>query len=260
MSNLQDLIVPKATETVQKRLESIATKLKNRSKKPTGLIIYEGISQLDNKTNIVCIATLKSNNAKTGNGIQLWILNADIDPVASVKNGTDASVCGNCKHRGESGKERTCYVNLGQAPLAIYRAYKRGSYTAFDGDYTIFTDKYVRFGAYGDPAAVPISVFLPVLDYAKKWSGYTHQWKVCNPLYLSFLMASVDDNNEALEAQLMGYRYFRIKSEGDALIDNEIYCPSDRIKCNACGLCSGIKKAAKSIAINVHGTGRKHFN
>ena len=40
-------------------------------KKPTGYVIYEGVSQLDGVSPIVGIITMKSANVKTGNMAQL---------------------------------------------------------------------------------------------------------------------------------------------------------------------------------------------
>ena len=75
---------------------------------------------------IVVIATTKSSNRKTGDMVQTWILRSDIKPTEASKAGADASICGDCKHRWSLGG--ACYVNIGQGPGAIFRAYKRGNY------------------------------------------------------------------------------------------------------------------------------------
>lgn len=88
-------------------------------KKPNGYVIYQGPSELDGDP-VVAIVTgfrIPSANAKTGASIpQTWILRADADPITATLTGADASVCGDCKHRGhiESGGNpgRSCYVNL----------------------------------------------------------------------------------------------------------------------------------------------------
>ena len=48
-------------------------------RKPRGLVLYEGPSEIDGKP-IVCIATLDSRNRKTGNMVQTWILRQDVSP------------------------------------------------------------------------------------------------------------------------------------------------------------------------------------
>jgi len=74
------------------------------------------------------IATLESENRKTGDMVQVWILCANQSPVSAVKLGLDSIVCGDCKHRGTGFSDRTCCVNVGQGPNSVYRAYISGSY------------------------------------------------------------------------------------------------------------------------------------
>ena len=58
-----------------------------------GYIFYE-----DN--DIVGIVTFNSNNIKTGNVVQTWIIVKDINPIEAVNTGADKLICGDCKHRG----------------------------------------------------------------------------------------------------------------------------------------------------------------
>ena len=61
-----------------------------------------------------------SDNRKTGPMIQIWILVRSMDPVRAIQEGLDRLICGNCVHRGDgAGGGRSCYVNVGQAPLGI---------------------------------------------------------------------------------------------------------------------------------------------
>ena len=60
----------------------------------TGVVLYEGISSIDQKP-IVAIATLKTSNTKTGNLIQTWIMRQDINPMQAIKSNEDYSVCDN---------------------------------------------------------------------------------------------------------------------------------------------------------------------
>ena len=93
-------------------------------KKPTGYVIWEGISPLDNATEIVAIAIPKSTNGKTGNMLQTFILVKDTDPITANRRGEDFAICGECplkgipnfkKNKGTADK-RPCYVTLAHAP------------------------------------------------------------------------------------------------------------------------------------------------
>lgn len=86
-----------------------------KAKKPLGIVLWKGKSLLDGER-IVVIATgifTKTENRKTGDMIQTWILRRDIDPMLARRMGEDKSICGSCKHRQES----TCYVNICRSGL-----------------------------------------------------------------------------------------------------------------------------------------------
>src|SRR5208282_2367359 len=99
--------------------------------------------------------------------IQTYILRTDMEPQTAIKIGADASICGDCRHRGDgTGKGRTCYVNVGQGPLGVYRAFKRGKYPANDFQLDIGDGRIVRLGTYGDPAAVPAHLWQYLVNNA----------------------------------------------------------------------------------------------
>ena len=146
-----------------------------------GLILWEGISAIDGKTPVVAIATdikRKTKNKKLSKRgskiVQVWYLLQDVSPVDAVKTGEDVAVCGDCKHRPINGG--ACYVITFQAPRAVWKSYKRGSYARWDGDASIFDGRTVRFGAWGDPAAIPVGTLDSIRDVAGKIMAYTHQW------------------------------------------------------------------------------------
>ena len=139
-----------------------------------GYVLHEGPSPFDGQP-IVSIATLHSSNRKTGDMVQTWILPRDQHPLDAVKTGQDSCICGQCPHRG-SGTKRTCYVNVGQAPANIWRTYKAGGYAPISSYEEAVQGRVVRFGAYGDPAFMPITVVANLLMFAKGHTGYTHQW------------------------------------------------------------------------------------
>jgi hypothetical protein len=83
-----------------------------------------------------------------------------------------------------------CYVRTGEAPLSIYRAFRRGRYPR--ASFEILTGKAVRIGAYGDPAAAPPELWLSIASVALAWMGYTHQWRRPDMQVLrGVLMASI---------------------------------------------------------------------
>ncbi len=237
------------------------------------MIVYSGPSILDGSP-IVMIATgfNGSSNEKTGAElIQTYILRQDEFPAAASRNGTDAAICGDCSKRGtydEAGNRvegsRECYVNLGQGVLIVYKAYTRGFYrTCEERDLSsVFANRLIRLGTYGDPAAVPSHIWTAMLSRSKGRTGYTHQWKAPHAAWLrQYVMASADTIEEAQEAQAAGWRTFRVapavgwnKEPGESL------CPASAeggkaTTCDHCLLCSGTAGKGKgSIMIPDHST------
>ena len=91
-----------------------------------GFIFYRGKSPIDGAP-LIGIATLTSDNRKTGDMVQTWILREDISPTMARSTGADRSFCGDCPVRGP------CYVNWGQAPLNIWKTYHRGDISTCAG-------------------------------------------------------------------------------------------------------------------------------
>lgn len=212
---------------------------------------------------LVAIATgfkRRSANVKTGSMIQIWILNRNLHPVVAQQLGKDKVVCGDCPLRpvnAEVGEAR-CYVETGKAPAAVWRAYRAGRYPKMETT-DVFVGRAVRFGAYGDPSKLPLSLLSDIAGKASRWTGYTHQWR--NPLYRAysrFLMASADDIEAQIEATRSGWRTFRVAPAGsDARLIDEISCPAskeagEKTTCVRCGLCAGNSKPAKNIVIQAH--------
>ena len=233
-------------------------------------ILWKGPSRIDGKP-IVVIGTESSDNRKTGNMAQIFILRADVSPTDAIASGADESICGDCKHRGEwrtvkagpnKGKRkraRTCYVNVGHSPLAIYRAFRRGSIPTTVDRRAWGRGKIIRIGAYGDGAAVPLYVWLEIVAEAIAWTGYTHQWRpgAVGESMAHLFMASADSIEETNLARSLGWRTFRVamNASENGKLERESVCPSELgVQCIDCRACDGTARNVRgSIMIPAHG-------
>lgn len=239
-----------------------------------GIVIYRGPSMLDGNGIVVVLTGLarSSRNGKTGTMLQTWILPDEFGEKVStsVRNGKDVSVCGDCPHRPLDGA--SCYVNHGQGPDGV-----KGCLDNPDSGYDSVPIEFVgellaklgisnpliRFGTYGDPSAVPLAVWETLASLASGRTGYTHQWDKRHAQGLrSFTMASCDTREQAIEAQAMGWRTFRVRTgENDTLLPSEIICPASeeagkRRSCETCKACDGNPTESttrRSVTIIVHG-------
>lgn len=222
-------------------------------------IFYRGPSLIDGAP-IVGVAIYSRNNKKTGELLQTYIIRSDMSPLEASKTGADVSICGTCPLRGtpttdparKQAAGRRCYVNLGQGPLAVFRALQNGRYPDVDPA-AIGAGRMVRVGTYGDPAAIPGEVWDALLSQATTWTAYTHQ----KPWRPDIAMQSADDYHEAALHWHAGRRTFRVITGLDDIDHNhEILCPASkeagrRVQCAACKLCKGSARG-KSIAIVEH--------
>jgi hypothetical protein len=253
--------------------------------KSNGAILWQGASLIDGAP-IVAIAVglnAASMNRKTGAMLQTYILRSDVDPVSAVRTGADVSICGNCRHRGTpkalpaavhdaladgAHEGRTCYVNIGNGPFAVYRTFKRKGYPrvssasgrvpALPAIEALGEGRLVRLGTYGDPAAVPSEVWTALARRAAGHTGYTHQWRTADALR-ALCMASVDNEAEAAIARGMGWRTFRVAlSERPQPMAKESLCPASaeagkKLTCSRCLACAGANGFRGSIYIPAHG-------
>jgi hypothetical protein len=122
-----------------------------------------------------------------------------------------------------------------------------------------------RDGSYGDPAMVPMAVWLELHVAGTKRTSYTHDWEN-SPELASISMASIDnqtwpDVDAALEkAHAMGFRTYRVLAHGEVPRESEFLCPESpddsNVQCATCGACNGRPDTAtgrpnnmKSVAI-----------
>ena len=247
-----------------------------------GVILYHGASAYDGAA-IAAVLTLKASaNPKTGDMPQVYILSATSHPVQAQATGGDASVCGACPLRPILAKRKgkgapRCYVSTFQAPAAVYKAFRRGSYAALPledpGALALLRKRLrgrpVRWGAYGDPAAIPSGIVQRISRAlssagATGHTAYTHGWR-SRPDLQALAMASVDSLEELREAQADGWRTFRVAAlEGIGQgAPREIICPAtleggSLTNCARCKLCDGARgpeDARASIRVADHGPG-----
>ena len=120
------------------------------------------------------------------------------------------------------------------------------------------TDRYVRFGTYGEPVLIPIDLMRDMCTVAKSWTGYTHQWR--KPWaydYRQFFMASTHNLEQTELAETMGWQSFMDDST-HTKHTGMVNCPASKeagykSTCSKCTLCSGTTgKGSKSVYIFNH--------
>jgi len=249
---------------------------------PDAGIVFLGFSR-HNREPIVAILTGingSSTNKKTGPMAQLWIIRSDMSPVRAIFFGKDDAICFGCKLRGTPTtksefrklrrmlKDRVCYVTM-KAPQSIWRKFKAGKYPMLNpadvAAYLRSQGRTIRLGAYAEPVALPVDL-LDTLTSGGRHTGYTHEWRT-TPEYRHLLNASVDTVAEALEAQRLGWRYFRTRFADDPLLPGEIACPASdeaghRTNCADCTLCDGSRgpqDRRRNLAIIIHGSNKANF-
>lgn len=224
---------------------------KKKAREPKGYVLHRGTI---NGQRFAAIVTLKTDNRKTGDMSQIWFVLEDVHPVKAVASGIDAqTICKGCPFASGNG----CYVNVGQAPLAVWKGFHRGIYPELHPyQYEeIFNGRKVRFGAYGNPTLLPIAKVKAIAEASKGWTGYFHDWRE-NPLahaYSAYFMASTETEDSRKLAQAVGFRVFHVSPTKPV---DAIECLSDSkgLTCARCRLCAGLSKGKQpSVWINPHG-------
>ena len=239
---------------------------RTRRQRLLGAILYDGPSMIDGEPIAVIATGFKraSANPKTGDMLQTWVLRSDMKPFSAVHSGADASICGSCPLRGiveksngqhaTVNRRRACYVNVHQAPTAVYQAFTRGRYEPFDAGQhlDLFRGRMLRIGSYGDPCAAPYSVWSTFTRASRGRTGYTHQWREGRFWrFRRLVMASVESLADAELAWSRGWRTFRTTIAGEQSTTREFVCPASaeaghRLTCDQCGACDGAANSAKT--------------
>jgi len=237
----------------------------------SGAVVWEGRSRLDPSARIAVVVTWFSANFGTGPMAQSWIIRSDVPPIEAVKTGADLAVCPeSCSlrpgHPREKG-EAQCYAASGRTILALggmFRGLDRyPRMTPLDASVRL-RGQWLRIGAYGDPAAVPISVWADLIRFTRGHTGYTHAPERA-PLLRSIVMASAETPERATFLQAQGWRTYRVRAvdhlgQPERLAPGEVVCPKSeeagkRTACAFCLLCDGAAgRSTRSIAIADHST------
>ena len=229
---------------------------------PTSVVLWSGPSMLTGDPIMVVASRVRepSSNSKTGDMIQIYILPLDTHPAHAWHRGGIESVCPSaCAHRSDNDK--TCYVaweRLGALWLAARKAIAAGRVGVSDG---YFKGAIVRFGAGGDPSAVPLAVWESVASDARGWSGYTANWRDLSEDWALLFMASASTLPDVWRARSKGWRIYA-SSESPAM-DTALsaagvkVCPSHTVglQCTACRQCDGTTRGARrpDYFIPLHG-------
>lgn len=226
--------------------------MRKRSYNRDSFIVWEGKSLL-NGEDIVLILSTKTSNEKIGAMIQTWILPAKR---SILEKGSDISVCGDCPLR-----DNGCYVVKVQSPNQIQKTYFSGRYTTLSPlkQAGVLEGERLRVGAYGDPTAVPFEVWESLFKLSLSSVGYTHQWSNCDTRWKGYVQASVETEEQAIEAQSAGWKTFRVKLPNEQYLPGEVQCRNEKnedITCKLCGLCDG---KSHNIVIDVHGSRKTRY-
>ena len=231
---------------------------------PSGVVLFRGRSPFANNQPFAVIAILgKSANKKTGNMIQIYIILDSMKATDSIRTGDDEAVCGDCPLRGLLGKVRTCYVNLGQGPRSVFEGYQRGIYPDYEPSIhdELFMDRYIRFGAYGEPVLIPVELVEHLATLAAGHTGYSHQFgKPQFQVFRKYFMASTHTESDRRRAESLGWRWFNTVTS-DERLPGAIVCPASaeagkRATCAECRACNGShgdNDRRKNIQIQIHG-------
>ncbi|AXH46830.1 hypothetical protein SEA_ACOLYTE_87 [Mycobacterium phage Acolyte] len=228
------------------------------------MLVWQGPSELTGEELIVLATKAKSAkaaNMKTGDMVQISILRADVNPTEAIKLGLDEATCGDCPFRSvASGGDGGCYTHKslrrGHAQTSSWNAHQAKGSLPFDVE--AFRGLKVRFGSYGDPAAVPFEVWEAILTVSDGVTGYTHQWRTADPRFAELCMASADTVEQRREARHKGYRTFRPRPGNAPRMAGEVICPASteagfKTSCETCMACGGTSTGRKQdITIILH--------
>lgn len=239
---------------------------RNVGKLPSTMVLWRGVSLLDGQTPIMAVASVAgsspSENRKTGDMIQVAIMRQDAAPMAAWKVGGDDAVCpSDCVHRSKArGGIGSCYVNKARLD-STWLAGVTGAEVPENELLAFGEGAIIRLGMEGDPAAVPLNIWLSLVERSIGWSAYTAQWRQLEPEWSALCMASCSSPAEADEAESRGWRTF---TSSQSLAEDSAHAQAGRrvclaesheVPCSACRGCDGLARGTRrpSFHLPLHG-------
>ena len=226
------------------------------------VVIYKGPSLAMPDTEIAVVLTGingKSDNSKTGNMAQMWIITTTSKPSMACTDGSDRAICGNCRQR--PANNGNCYVNKYRM-FVMHKALVDNRYEFLaprDAGISLAGhNTKIRITAYGDIAVIPnASKILTQLIGNQEFTAYTHLFT--EPFFdqdlLKWCILSVDSLAHRLETQNMfpNCKTYRVLAKNEVKQDGEVMCPSKKIplphggfrrniQCQTCLLCNSNSK------------------
>ena len=224
-----------------------------KTPKPTGYVLHRGVA---GGRRFVSVVTLETENEKTGDMAQIWFLLEETHPSVAVAEGIDAeTICRGCPFAAGNG----CYVDVSKAPAAVWRKFRAGGYPELlPCSYAeVLGGRKIRFGAYGNPTLLPLSLVRALARVSSGWTGYFHDWRSNRYAagYAEFFMASTETRDSFRLAQSLGFRTFHVSPEKPAGAVECLNTSTDgRVQCAQCKLaCNGLSGRAQSVWIAPHG-------
>lgn len=221
------------------------------------------------KENLVFNFQMQSNNSKTGNMLQIFVL--PLNWIIEGQMSDDSEICFDCVFSQSQTKK--CYVRKGFMNLGLiskvktlHKLYVNNQIPTYNAKVEKQILKYckhrfIRFGAYGEPILLGEKLTSEICKNAIGWTGYTHQYLKAEYNWAKdYFMASVENDFQNEVAKKLGFRTFFVASNLTEILNkpNFINCPASKekgkkIECIDCLLCMGTKtKTKKSIIINKH--------
>jgi hypothetical protein len=175
----------------------------------------------------------------------------------------DGAVCFDCpfsQNRGCYTAKYTQYSGFLSSLRSIGKSHSWESIPEFNSEIhsdllSMAAGNYSRFGTYGEPTLIPLSLVANLCAVAKSYTGYTHQY-MRKAEYAPYFMASLHSEKQMPYAEKLGFRAFIASKQH--LSKPFVNCPASaeagyKSTCSACGLCSGTAgKGSKSIWILQH--------
>lgn len=200
-----------------------------------------------------CLSS-QSSNDKTGNVVQTYLISKDQITERRIF-GSKCNLCPMVENCYVSRDKLTVRRSLLKLIIGEKTSYQ---FASLQEVLPYLNNRVIRLGTYGDPSSIPLDDLKQIVDSSKGHLGYTHFWKVIDPEYSKYLMASTESLEDSMLANVLGYRAFQVllkDQEIHQVPDNTIEClnASHGLTCEQCRLCKGnLKGSLKNIYIHEH--------